>query len=296
MTSVTIISSSGEGMPPRRSPRFKKPEEGEVQVAMPAVEGEPSRKRAHSPDFSFKESKKVEEVFLRKMPKRQRMLPARYREEEKQTPASAKKKVQKRLLPCRLPRGVNYTPFSTVHPDFRKEFATFWAKVGPKIIPKRPDTQERKIQLSLSRIIRDGDDSYFSSKVRVNKINEKVGYGVIARDRINAGTVVGIYGGELRRFDDADEADGNGFVFGFHDTPELEGWFIDGRHCTNFTAFMNHASSDSVHCNVVPVIYLGEEGPYVAFITTKTVYPKDQLLYDYGDNYWRLLGIFPDNL
>lgn len=299
MASVTIISSSEDSSPPqnvRRSPRFRKPKEVEAQIFSLPKEAAASRKRAHSIEPSSKETDKVEETAFRRLPKRQRQLPARFREEEEKQAAPEVKKVKKRLLPCRLPRGVHYTPFSTVHPDFRAKFAKFWAKVGQDLIPKKVGVELRKFQLSCDRIVRDGDDSYFSSKVRVQKINENVGYGVFAKERINTGSVIGIYGGELRRFDDVDEADGNGFVFGFQDTPELKGWYVDGRRCTNFTAFMNHANPDSVHCNVVPVEYLGEEGPMIVFVATKTICPMDQLLYNYGDHYWRNLGIRPEIL
>ncbi len=119
-------------------------------------------------------------------------------------------------------------------------------------------------------------------------IDDFVGYGVYAERDIEKGEFIGFYTGRWR----LDEGSGSSYLF---EALDDSGIFIDAKTCGNFTRYINHAYSKK--CNLEAIIYLREEGafqfPMVVYYTKKKIRHGQQLLINYGKQYWSQMGFKP---
>ena len=128
---------------------------------------------------------------------------------------------------------------------------------------------------------KDRQEGYVAD-VSVRWIDDTVGYGVFAERDLPALTFVGQYTGILRQWY---MTKGNHNAYCFHyPTPlwKLRTFMIDAMDGGNETRFVNHG--DAPNCE--PAIQLDRGLLHVFFRTTKTVAYGDQLLLDYGKDYW----------
>lgn len=134
-------------------------------------------------------------------------------------------------------------------------------------------------------------------------------------DTITKGTVLGYYGGEYRVEDLERNSDLsyavevspvilleeeeylNLFDEGKYDPDREFVIVIDAIEQGTWTRFINHGGR---HHNVEMVIEYrpwphedSDYAPVIVVKSTKTIYPGEQLLFDYGENYWERLGFVP---
>lgn len=151
--------------------------------------------------------------------------------------------------------------------------------------------------------------------VVVAKINDLIGYGVFATKTFHPGDFIGFYAGELRiggiskrnhtTFDNNDYALDLAITKSF--TPgDLTNWLGSGQPKTplkrvivqvnaessgNFTRFINHTSG--IFANCIPSRCRVEGVLQSVFLVTKTIEPGEQLLWDYGIDYWKHHEVVP---
>lgn len=113
------------------------------------------------------------------------------------------------------------------------------------------------------------------------------GLGIFAKQTLPKNKVLGVYGGVIV---DENYVD-NPYIFELLED-EL---FIDARHEGNFTRFIN-AAYPKENANVEAMRMKINGIPQVLFKTKKVIKAKDQLLYDYGDDYFKTLEMDPQVL
>lgn len=127
------------------------------------------------------------------------------------------------------------------------------------------------------------------SYITIRHIDNVVGYGVYANRDIEKGEFIGFYTGQWR----LDERCGSEYLFEAIDDSNI---FIDANTCGNFTRYINHAYSRK--CNLEAIIYLKEQGslhlPIVIYYAKKKINLGQQLLINYGKQYWNNIGFKPD--
>ena len=121
-----------------------------------------------------------------------------------------------------------------------------------------------------------------TAELYVGKVSEKVGYGLFAARRIKAGDLVAEYTGALRKDVSAKEMFFNAYLFSF---PAQGGYFVDAQKHGNYARFANHATTGA-NANI---LYAWHNGYYhVLLVASKDIAEGEQVLYDYGADYWRL--------
>ncbi len=124
--------------------------------------------------------------------------------------------------------------------------------------------------------------------ISIRFIDDFVGYGVYAERDIEKGEFIGFYTGQWR----LDEGSGSSYLF---EALDDSGIFIDAKTCGNFTRYINHAYSKK--CNLEAIIYLREEKafhlPMVVYYSKKKIRKGQQLLINYGKQYWSQMGFKP---
>jgi SET domain-containing protein len=179
--------------------------------------------------------------------------------------------------------------------ESRAIFEQRWQKYRPRLVPKRPNAQQKRCSAFLKQIQKTRDDGPEAKNVAIRWISKRVGYGVFARKRIRAGTILGFYGGVLRHIPPSREKAflNDNYLFGFQGHRELMNFSIDAKEFRNFTAFFNHAHYKSSGCNLEPTFHFAKDLPRIVFVATRTIEKDEQLCYDYGDSYWEDLGYSP---
>ncbi len=130
--------------------------------------------------------------------------------------------------------------------------------------------------------------------IEVAYINEHVNCGVFASKEIPQGEFIGIYTGELK-YGDYDDQEESAYLFELLD----EVVYAEAKSYGNFTRFINHSPED--HANVHSMIYLYDllkfqrvfTIPIIIFYAKTAISRGDQLLYDYGKDYWTTLDAQP---
>ena len=117
----------------------------------------------------------------------------------------------------------------------------------------------------------------------IKKINPVVGYGIIANQKIKAGTILGLYAGEVFiestiRRDETYIFDSGSIVPG---CPNL---IIDAKYKGNELRFIN---SSQYYANCEPYNFLTPTGEKrIIYYVIKDIEQGEQILTDYGDYYW----------
>lgn len=164
-----------------------------------------------------------------------------------------------------------------------------------------------KFETNISQI----KDAY--SKLALIKINDVVGYGVIALEDIPANTIISYYTGELFKNDGVIKKRHTDHEYTLSPTHGL--YFIDAKKRRNFSSFFAHAFTNLDNFYPYPVngkeidyeawkktictsnlklktIEFYQHKPYAFFYTTKLISAGTLCTWDYGDHYW--IKIEPD--
>jgi hypothetical protein len=140
---------------------------------------------------------------------------------------------------------------------------------------KAPLDQEMALGLKYQAEIESG---YFK-KVQVQHVPKIQGYGLFARQKIHKGELIGEYVGEIQQKTFFMASD---YLYRY---PALdkEGipYLINAKN-GNLMRFANHSKNG----NMTPTTLFLDPFYHVVFFANKTIMPNEQLLYDYGDNYW----------
>jgi hypothetical protein len=149
----------------------------------------------------------------------------------------------------------------------------------------------------------------------VVKINDLIGFGVFATKTFKQGDFIGFYSGELRvgginrknctTFDNNDYALDLAITKSFTHK-ELTTWMgkehpeitpkkvvvqVNAETRGNFTRYINH--TPGIYSNCIPSRCRVEGVLQSIFLVTKTIQPGEQLLWDYGIEYWKHRDIVP---
>ena len=154
-------------------------------------------------------------------------------------------------------------------------------------LPRSMTTPSKAFVTAIKSSDDTGTDRY-AKRVEAKLINKKVGFGVFARQNISKG-IIGIYTGKLKKHKGASYSR---YLFCFR-TKYLKDVVIDGQNAGNWTTLMNHSSYTSKARNIEVKEYFYEGLPYILFKAIKPIKKGDQLLYDYGDDYWKCLKVDP---
>ena len=128
------------------------------------------------------------------------------------------------------------------------------------------------------------------------------GLGIFANTRINKGTFLGNYMGEIR--DDVNDLSNSDYLFTSKN--RIKSFSIDGTNIetSNYTRFINCAAINKD--NVVAArhrdatgasIYVTKDGKqididgYIFFFAARDIEPGEELLFDYGIGYRKRLGL-----
>lgn len=123
--------------------------------------------------------------------------------------------------------------------------------------------------------------------IYIKKINDTIGHGVFAAETIQKYDFIGEYTGVIQKSDAYDDHVEKGYESDFSwyfpdqikDGPKLE---INGRREGNEMRFLNHGDVS----NVI-VEHTLHNGLWVIFFkAAETIMPHEQLLIDYGEQYW----------
>jgi len=175
-----------------------------------------------------------------------------------------------------------YTPLSYFgsHKE-EEEFQKYWKRYSKKMIENQSKTFTKKMRQLFSEIEKKGSDDGYVDNLTIKKVSDAKGFGVFAKDKIPKNTIITHYAGIIRK-DVGTWGKNNRYVFGFTGTKKLEDWVIDAEKVCNLASFMNH----SYNPNIEAVEYYAEDGPKVVFKTIAAVPANEELVYDYGKEYW----------
>ena len=129
------------------------------------------------------------------------------------------------------------------------------------------------------------DTSYYeqirrteTAEVYIQKISEAVGHGLFAYEEIEAGQMIGEYTGLARRKKNSDCS--NAYIFNYTSDD-----VIDASKRGNSMRFINH-SNHNANTNYKRVMLDGVQ--HVIFIALRRIAAGEQILFDYGENYWKI--------
>lgn len=127
----------------------------------------------------------------------------------------------------------------------------------------------------------------------------KMGYGVLAREAIKKGEVVSHYAGEICSSIKANlEHTDNAYLFTLAGCglPRFRRWLINAKDKGNISRFINHSQKNAnleLDIRLLPSEELNQVFPYIFFVASRDIKAGEQLFYDYGNDYWKQLGITP---
>ena len=183
---------------------------------------------------------------------------------------------------------INYFSDVKVEQKIQKRFERAWKRFYGKASSLLSKTRQKQFDAYFRQMEKEGGDERYCRRVSIRFINKKVGYGVFAKEDIPPYSTLHHYAGVLT-VDDHIDSDADS-TFGFSD---LKKYSIDAMNGGNWTRFMNHADERHPTNNVVPWEYYHKEGPRIVFTSGCCGIKKgDQLLYSYGEDYWKAKGKF----
>jgi len=124
--------------------------------------------------------------------------------------------------------------------------------------------------------------SPFAAPVCVSYIDEKIGYGVFAKQKLFKGAFIGEYLGLIRKYKPKIHAK-NSYCFEYVIGGDLETSFtIDAQDQGNFTRFINHHPDG----NCDPIFVFHQGIMKMILITNRGISKGEEITYDYGPDYW----------
>jgi len=183
-----------------------------------------------------------------------------------------------------------YTPLSyfASHKE-EEEFQKYWKRYSKKMIENQETSVVKEMKRLFSEIEKSGNDDRYVDNLTIKKVSEAKGFGVFAKHKIPKNTIITHYAGVIKK-DVGSWGKNNRYVFGFTGTKKLEDWVIDAEKICNLASFMNHSYSP----NVEAVEYYAVDGPKVVFKTIADIQANEELVYDYGEEYWKGLKEKPE--
>lgn len=118
--------------------------------------------------------------------------------------------------------------------------------------------------------------------VDIRWVGEEVGHGVFANAKIKKGTFIGEYTGIVRENIRTYFEPLNHFCYEYPIPDRLGRSFVIDATKGNFTRFINH----SYEPNLKPEYAFLDGFYHCIFFAMKDIQKEEQLVYDYGRNYW----------
>lgn len=195
--------------------------------------------------------------------------------------------------------------------ETRAQIAGLFESLGVRYLPAQeikdpgvfPEPAEESKKFTAWRWMHRRRAKKYGDKVRsralapvyVKWVNETVGYGLFARERLRAGTFLGEYTGVVVKT--ADLKDGSySWACDEKGSPAEPGCTVavsvDALHAGNEMRFVNHSDEP----NVDPVWVAVDGAWHLVYVARWPVAKDRQLLVDYGANYWKGLGVTPMKL
>lgn len=162
------------------------------------------------------------------------------------------------------------------------EFESYWKRYRKKMIEAQDPTFIRRVKKLFKHIEKTGNDDSFVESLEIKKVNDIKGYGVFAKVKIPKQTMLTHYAGIMKK-DEGSWGKKNRYIFGLTGTKKLEEWVIDAKTTCNIGSFFNHSKEP----NVQAYEYYDEKGPKIIFETLREIQPNEELVYDYGNEYWK---------
>jgi hypothetical protein len=125
-------------------------------------------------------------------------------------------------------------------------------------------------------------DGYFAN-LRLEYIDDVLGYGIFANQEIKEGQYVGEYVGEIKRYLPL-RFRRNDYLGELRVGEEVPLKFIiDAEKKGNLTRFINH----SISPNLQSLTVITQGMMHVIFVAKQTINKDQQLTYNYGEAYWK---------
>lgn len=124
-------------------------------------------------------------------------------------------------------------------------------------------------------------------KTSVRFISDEVGHGVFAEEAIQKGAFVGEYVGVVRENIRIYFAPLNNYCYEYPVPDSIGRSYVIDATKGNFTRFINHSFSP----NLEPVYAFYDGFYHLIFLSLKEIKKGEQLLYNYGRNYWMLRSV-----
>ena len=174
--------------------------------------------------------------------------------------------------------GITFVPDVIVRPCDKPALARAW-KRATHSDPKDPEVRRMIVAIKSRKMA--------PVVVKEVKFKKELQRGLFAAARIKKGTIVGHYSGKLLR-ECVVNCDSD-YVFSFSDKAYAK-WVIDGEKVGNHMRFVNH--SKRVNLEAVELYY--GKLPRIVFVASRDIKEGEELLYSYGEEYWKTKGIKPE--
>lgn len=147
--------------------------------------------------------------------------------------------------------------------------------------------------------LKEEEDNYFlyhksliennTDDLIIKWVDDEIGYGLFAGRSFKPGEFIGEYSGIIKNAKDSSDDNRYNIIY-FRN--RKNSYYIDAQDYGNHMRFMNHSSFG----NVMGVHMYCQGIRRTIFIAWTPIQPGDQLLFDYGKNYWAELGVIPKKL
>lgn len=147
-------------------------------------------------------------------------------------------------------------------------------------------------------------------ELQVCKISQQIGLGVflkLGQKPIKRGEFIGIYTGQIEIHPHDVSTKDQSYAFELlskikltdeqikalrkKETKKKFTFYVNALKKGNFTSLINHTSNKQ--CNVKAYIYQHEGMAVPILVAKKKILPGEQLLFNYGDAYWKSFGVNP---
>lgn len=173
-----------------------------------------------------------------------------------------------------LETPVHYISSLTIDEKSRSLFEPLWQNWRAEHHPAPPDPQ---IQDFLHKAATLGVDN--KPWVNIQFVNPLKGYGVFAVHPLPKNILLTLYAGILTH--NSFISLGNRYLFCFQDFPYF---MINAQKASNWARFINHGEKNA--SNLVAAAHHLPTGPHIILYTQRAIQAGEELLLDYGSDYW----------
>lgn len=172
--------------------------------------------------------------------------------------------------------------------EYLKRSRVEWSPLLKMKLNKSPYYQEN-LQEFLDLDVKYGNDIESSriAPVYIEKVDEKIGYGLFALENLKKGEFIGEYTGVIRECVEVTETFDDGsyetdFSWDYPDETGKVTLEINGRLNGNELRFVNHDKNDNLA--VEHTLHHGQW--LIFFVANRDISAGEQLLVSYGEEYW----------